>query len=90
MKTIVVAWLEVQTFFTKGAKEKTRAEPYAATWLLEGNDEDRARAEKHVQGLPNGCVFEFETSEPDPLGKARSLVRKAAALEGAIGCALEG
>lgn len=89
-KMIVVAWLEEQEYYDAEIKEKKKAHPFAATWLLKGDDDDVRRAEKYAESLNRGCVLTFDLNEQDPLGKARAHVRRLAALEGAISHAMNG
>lgn len=52
--------------------------PHAAVWLNAGTDEDaaKARAYAEAEGFDNARVYEYATSERDPLTRARREVHR--------------
>lgn len=84
-KTIVIAWTEeVQVPDGKpfardlGALPgmKTDVVAHACVWLRKGTADDLIKASAHVRAEHpgNGRVFEFPTTERDPLGKAKKRI----------------
>ena len=87
--TIVIAWLTSETEFVRARRTdlgelpitKQTPVPHAATWVLKGDlDTDLPKAESYAAQLradpDNKCVkvCVYDTSESDPLGRAKAAV----------------
>lgn len=89
MKTIVIAWVTITGLKNTGEMErfdginwryKTEVceEAKAVIWMNEGTAEDVKKAKSYLKANFDDAVkkkvFVFETSEDDPLGKAKTLI----------------
>ena len=52
------------------------AEPRAVVWVSAGTAADVAKAEAHAATIDGAQVFTFDTTEPDPIGRAKAMIRK--------------
>lgn len=85
--TIVVAWTEVDSEFVRENARDLGERPTmreitvakAATWLLNADEAELAKAKASAFILANGwSIFCYPTAERDPLGRARAAILKGA------------